>query len=492
MADFTLSDVDVVAVSLCKGPANRKRIFLRKSEVDEKDLLTVTEQVPLIKVGGDDWRVVYTVVAEPDWEEQAGSGEGAEVGKTDVWENEQEILKAAHSFMRNGGLINFQHQGQNACGRVVENFVAHGDMTVDSPEGVTVIKKGSWVVGIEPDDLMRRMIEDGTIEGVSYEGVGTRTTIAKATQTTSNTPSKDPSKKGAAYRVCKNCGAKMGLKAGKCPSCGKSYVSKMAHEPTVPPGGPGLFRMKGKQLPAYIQHVFNDLVENGHPHEGATYRLAIGIVKNWARGSDGKGGKVNADTQAKAVAAIAEWEKLKTQAKADNLKKSVPSGGTMNLLTKIAKAVGVSDEDLQDNLSDEEKALLAQTDTLSGEGKTEEENDVPLTDEQKQALEQVPSLTEKIEGTESKVVELTKDDGRLAALEANVAAILERLPSKDEEQSEEEQRTELEKSVEKLQADLHKAEADLAKLAEGDTAQGRTDLKKSDNPDADLATALLG
>lgn len=92
-------------------------------------------------------------------------------------------------------------------------------------------------------------------------------------------------------------------------------LRKMAHEPTVAPGGPGLWGMKGKQLPAYIQHVFNDLVESGHPHESHTYRLAVGIVENWAEGHDGKGNKVSAETQAKAAAAVAEWEKLRAEAK---------------------------------------------------------------------------------------------------------------------------------------------------------------------------------
>lgn len=74
----------------------------------------------------------------------------------------------------------------------------------------------------------------------------------------------------------------------------------------------GLWHHKGWQLPALIQHVANDLKESGHD-ESRAIQLAVGIVKNWAAGHDGKGNKVSAETQAKAAAAIAEWEALKAK-----------------------------------------------------------------------------------------------------------------------------------------------------------------------------------
>jgi hypothetical protein len=74
-----------------------------------------------------------------------------------------------------------------------------------------------------------------------------------------------------------------------------------------------LWKHKGWQLPAYIQHVANDLIASGHS-ESQAVQLAVGIIKNWAAGHDGKGGKVSAETQAKAAAALAEWESLKSRA----------------------------------------------------------------------------------------------------------------------------------------------------------------------------------
>jgi hypothetical protein len=77
--------------------------------------------------------------------------------------------------------------------------------------------------------------------------------------------------------------------------------------------GQGLWHHKGWQLPAYIQHVANDLIASGHS-ESRAVEMAVGIVKNWAAGHDGHGHAVHPDTQTKAAAAVAEWEALKAAA----------------------------------------------------------------------------------------------------------------------------------------------------------------------------------
>jgi phage head maturation protease len=88
----------------------------------------------------------------------------------------------------------------------------------------------------------------------------------------------------------------------------------LTHEPIGKPGG-GVWGMKGKQYPAYFQHIRNDLMESGHP-EAQAHSLAWGILRNFAAGHDGKGNRVSADTQAKAAAALAEMKKLQAEAKA--------------------------------------------------------------------------------------------------------------------------------------------------------------------------------
>jgi len=216
VADFTLSDVNVVAVSLCKRGANGKRFFLKKMEAVEDDAgKALVESTMLFKA--DDWRVVYSIVAEPENEERQGIGAGADPNMTDVWASEEEIFKAAHGFMRNGGLINFAHTDLTPVGRVVENFIAPADFAMVDPLGTAqTIKKGAWVVGIEPNDDLRTLIDRGEVDSVSYEGSGLRTPVAKAAD-------KD---NGNTHRTCPGCGAKMALKKGACPSCGKAYVSK--------------------------------------------------------------------------------------------------------------------------------------------------------------------------------------------------------------------------------------------------------------------------
>lgn len=87
----------------------------------------------------------------------------------------------------------------------------------------------------------------------------------------------------------------------------------MAHE-QVGHTGKGLWGHKGWQLPAYIQHVANDLIGTGHSMSQAI-QLAVGTIKNWAAGHDGKGNSVSAGTQAKAAVALAQWEKLKAKTK---------------------------------------------------------------------------------------------------------------------------------------------------------------------------------
>lgn len=93
----------------------------------------------------------------------------------------------------------------------------------------------------------------------------------------------------------------------------------LVHEPVIGGKGKGLWSHPGWQLPAYIQHVANDLIQSGHLKSRAI-SMAIGIIKNWAHGHDGKGHRISATTQAKAVAALAEWTRLKLQAKLHHLK----------------------------------------------------------------------------------------------------------------------------------------------------------------------------
>ena len=87
-------------------------------------------------------------------------------------------------------------------------------------------------------------------------------------------------------------------------------VASTVHEPFGSPSGPGLFHVKGLQLPAYVQHVAHHLVAMGHP-ESQAIGIAVGIIRDWAAGHSPGGGQVHPDVQAAASKALAEWEAAK-------------------------------------------------------------------------------------------------------------------------------------------------------------------------------------
>src|SRR5215475_2461317 len=106
-------------------------------------------------------------------------------------------------------------------------------------------------------------------------------------------------------------------------------VASTVHEPLGKPGGPGLFHVKGLQLPAYIQHVAHHLVAQGHT-ESQAIKIAVGVIKNWAAGHDGKGNRVHADVQAAAVKALAQWEAAKAAAHGRNTGMTVEARAPMD------------------------------------------------------------------------------------------------------------------------------------------------------------------
>lgn len=97
-------------------------------------------------------------------------------------------------------------------------------------------------------------------------------------------------------------------------------------EPTVPPGGPGLFHIKGRELPPYVQHLWHHLAPKYGKHRA--YGMAVGIVKKWAAGinpggwktKSGKGKRTHADVRAAAARNVAMWEKDKADAHAQSAK----------------------------------------------------------------------------------------------------------------------------------------------------------------------------
>lgn len=117
-------------------------------------------------------------------------------------------------------------------------------------------------------------------------------------------------------------------------------------KPTVKPGGPGLFHVKGMHLPPYMEHLWFHLVKRYGKHDA--YRVANGIVHKWAAGinpggfktKSGKGKRVHADVQAAAQKNIAEWEKDRAEAhaqSASHVAATMALSGAMNMGTVTQK-----------------------------------------------------------------------------------------------------------------------------------------------------------
>ena len=99
-------------------------------------------------------------------------------------------------------------------------------------------------------------------------------------------------------------------------------------EPFGRPSGPGLWRVKGMMLPAYVQHVAHDLLEQGSASSvSEAIEKAVGIIKKWAAGipvggelkvgrKPGHPGHIHPDVQAAAQKAIKEWNEKRAIAHA--------------------------------------------------------------------------------------------------------------------------------------------------------------------------------
>lgn len=165
-----LRDASIQRVSLVRKGANRRRFYLLKSADSEG-----AEPLPAGRiVKAADWSAAYVVVAEPGWHEDPGQG-AADQSIEDRWADAEEIRKAAHGWMRNGGQVNRNHEGADPYGQTVESFIAPADFTV----GDETIRKGAWVIGIEPTAEGRELIDRGEISGVSIEGTATRELVEK-------------------------------------------------------------------------------------------------------------------------------------------------------------------------------------------------------------------------------------------------------------------------------------------------------------------------
>jgi hypothetical protein len=285
MATYELRDANIKALALVKQGANRKRFYLRKSASDT----ALPTSAPTRIVKAADWSAVYCVVAEPGWHEEQGSGDvtgATPLADFDVWTAE-EIRKAAHQFMRNGGVINLNHDAQgNPYGQVVENFIAPQDFEVEGE----LIKAGSWCIAICPTAEGRDLIEKGELAGVSIEGDAIRALVEKAKAPIKNKPGVD------------------------------NWVERT--------GG----------FPKELRNLMEEIKGSSGLTDSQAIARGISVGRKYARGlsADGKG-KISSEKAAKWAAIMAKYESQRAEAKG-----SVKKGSRMHkALQAIAKKVGV-------------------------------------------------------------------------------------------------------------------------------------------------------
>jgi hypothetical protein len=94
----------------------------------------------------------------------------------------------------------------------------------------------------------------------------------------------------------------------------RTPIASTVPHPLGRPGGPGLWHHKGLMLPPYIQNVAHAIMRHGHTKSQAI-QLAVGAIKNWAHGHDGRGNRIHPDVQAAAAAALAAFEAARATTK---------------------------------------------------------------------------------------------------------------------------------------------------------------------------------
>lgn len=90
-------------------------------------------------------------------------------------------------------------------------------------------------------------------------------------------------------------------------------------------------------LPAYIEKIAKSIKKTGKTTSQAI-AIAVSRCKVWAAG----GGNVNADTQAKAAKAIAEWEKKKASTKGKKVAKLSAQTGLMEMCVRPVEMIALS------------------------------------------------------------------------------------------------------------------------------------------------------
>lgn len=420
-----LREVDIHAISIVTKGANQKRICLYKSEEEQDDDFTlIAPEAKIAKMA--DWSAFYVVVAEPGWLEKSGMYGDQEA--LDVWESEEEIRKAAHRFMKNGGLINKMHEDMEPYGELVESAVALDDIHL---VGET-IKKGSWYIAVEPTEEGKRAVEAGEFTGVSIQGTGVR--LNKVEEFTkpgiANVTPEDLKRLGPLLRY---------------------YAAK----------------------PKPFTACYRDQIKHGLTSDHAKRRCAVlkqlmGLRKvQIEKGVDGLGDAPWSEEVAKSLDAVGEV--LGVSEDESSIFGSMEADEKKGLLRKIGEGLGFTLPEELEPVSDSAAATL--------ETETTEE----ITKMDQEISDRFEALEKKVEDGKEPVEALVK----------SVDTLLERIEKSEEEKQEPEapKLEDIQKKLDEAIDTIAKVATDVEALGEG--AQTETEPEKVSKNQSDPLSGLL-
>ena len=119
---------------------------------------------PIVKKD-EDTHLVYAAVLVP--------GETDKNGERPL--SEDEVTKYAHGYMKNFRYMDTNHDFQVGAGVPVESWVTKDVMPIEINGVTKSLRKGSWVIGSEPDSETWAAIESGEITGYSITGIPQKT-----------------------------------------------------------------------------------------------------------------------------------------------------------------------------------------------------------------------------------------------------------------------------------------------------------------------------
>jgi hypothetical protein len=152
---YEITDAKISFVSLVDKAANKKQFLITKAENGKANFSTYGR---ILKVD-EEHHYVTGVVYEPLVKDAH-----------DNYMTEEEIIKAAYWFAKNGDKVDLQHSFEELKdATVVETWVTKSDETIEDEE----IKKGTWLMTVEISDPdIWEKVQKNEITGFSMGGVG--------------------------------------------------------------------------------------------------------------------------------------------------------------------------------------------------------------------------------------------------------------------------------------------------------------------------------